>query len=148
LINAVAAPSMNILQGMGKPQIPALFHVIETVIHIPLGYFLIYRYGGVGAALTWFFRVLLDTILLANASCKALDISLLQWCRSLLYSILPPALVCSSLLLLLNSFHLRLLNAINIAGICAVFSLYVFFVWKHGLDELARSRIIEFLGNL
>ena len=147
LINAVAAPSINILQGMGKPQIPALFHVIETVIHIPLGYFLIYRYGGVGAALTWFFRVLLDTILLTGASCKALDISLFQWYRSLLYRILPPVIVCGSLLLLLNSLDLRLLNALNISGIFVVFVLYVYLVWKHGLDELARSRIIEFLGN-
>lgn len=148
LINAVASPSITILQGIGKPQIPAIFHVVETVIYIPTGYFLIYRYGGIGAAFAWFLRVLLDTILLNKASCSLLNINLLFWYRSLLYRIFPPVLLCSLLLWWLNSFNLYLLNILNICGILFAFLSYAYIVWKFGLDNIARSRIVEFLHNL
>ncbi|MFH1258744.1 MAG: flippase [Elusimicrobiota bacterium] len=148
LINAVSSPSITILQGIGKPQIPAIFHVIETVLYLPTAYFLIYKYGGVGAAFAWFLRVLLDTILLNKASCKLLNINLLLWYRSLLYRIFPPVLLCSLLLWCLNRFNLSLLNFFNLGGILFVFVLYVYIVWKWGLDNIARSRIREFFSNL
>ncbi|MCX5707979.1 MAG: oligosaccharide flippase family protein, partial [Candidatus Omnitrophica bacterium] len=50
LVNALAVPSFNALQGLNKPFLPALFHVIETVLYVPAAYFLIFRYGGTGAA--------------------------------------------------------------------------------------------------
>jgi len=84
-INASAYPSITALQGLGKPQWPALFHVLETVLYIPIGYFLIARYGGVGAAGAWLLRVLVDTVLLHMATCHVLGESVTRWYGRLIY---------------------------------------------------------------
>ncbi len=147
LINAIAYPSIIALQGIGKPHIPAFFHIIETIFYIPLSYMLIYRFGGVGAALAWLFRVSLDTILLLTASCAALEVNPLLWCYSFVYRGFLPTVSCALLLWVLSAFHLPLLDPLNITGILFILFIYSYMVWKWGLDSIARNKILEFLKN-
>jgi O-antigen/teichoic acid export membrane protein len=64
LFNASAFVPSTYLWALGRPDISAKFHVAELVIHLPLAWWLVSRYGIVGAATAWSVRVALDAVLL------------------------------------------------------------------------------------
>ena len=72
LLNAIAHVPSGFITALGRPDIKAKLHVIELMIHVPVAYFLISRFGIVGAALAWTARVGLDAILLFIASRRVL----------------------------------------------------------------------------
>lgn len=69
LINALAYIPFSLLQGVGRPDLNAKFHLAELPIHIGLVWFLVLHFGLPGAALAWTFRVTLDFVLLIVAAC-------------------------------------------------------------------------------
>jgi O-antigen/teichoic acid export membrane protein len=147
LVNAAAYPSITALQGMGKPQWPAAFHVLETIFYIPAGYFLIKSYGGVGAAIAWLSRVLLDTLLLHGAACRLFGESLIHWYGKLLYRGLPPVLFITVLFWGLQSRNLFLLHPFNILGLSAIVAAYGCVLWKWILDSSTRYRLIQWIKD-
>lgn len=68
LINSIGSLIFSLFQGIGRPDIPAKFHLLELPIHLVVAYFLIHQYGLTGAALAWTIRVIVDTFLLFIAS--------------------------------------------------------------------------------
>jgi O-antigen/teichoic acid export membrane protein len=148
LINALASPSFVAIQGLGKPSQPALFHVIETIIHIPVCYLLIRHLGGVGAAWAWLIRVSIDTFLLQRASCSSLGISLMSWYRSIVIHSSLPIMTGGLLLFGLKKCNLSLLHPAIILGLAITTIVYFFIVWKWGLDAMDRKEIKGFLINL
>jgi O-antigen/teichoic acid export membrane protein len=64
MINALALIPFTYLQGRGRPDIPAKFHMLELLPYIFILWFLIERNGVIGAALAWDFRVITDALLL------------------------------------------------------------------------------------
>ena len=69
LINSLAFVPYGLLQGMGRPDLTAKFHLFELPLHIGLVWFLVTRFGLPGAALAWTIRVSLDFLLLIGAAC-------------------------------------------------------------------------------
>ena len=55
---------------------PAKFHMIELVIHVPFAWYLVGAYGINGAASAWTARVTLDTILMLVAANRIVPVSL------------------------------------------------------------------------
>jgi O-antigen/teichoic acid export membrane protein len=70
LINSLGHTPFAFLQGIGRPDLPAKFHIIELPIYIVLVWILLSEFGIVGAACAWTLRVLLDTFLLFFAAFK------------------------------------------------------------------------------
>ena len=68
--NAIATVPFFLLQGIGKPNIPAKIHVLELFIFSTMFYFMIKYYGLNGAAITWTCRTFFDFILLSFATYK------------------------------------------------------------------------------
>lgn len=58
------------LHGQGRPDLPAIFHLIELPIYIALAWWCVRAYGVTGAALAWTLRVTLDAVLLFAAASK------------------------------------------------------------------------------
>ena len=148
LINALAYPSSVALRGLGKPSIPALFHVFETIIHIPVSYLLIRHFGGVGAAWAWFIMVTIDTFLLHMASCSTLGIGLMSWYRSIANRCILPLMTCGLLLLGVKTFGVSLLHPLSIVGIFISFAVFFYTIWKWGFDDRGRNEIREFLTSV
>jgi O-antigen/teichoic acid export membrane protein len=71
LFNAAALVPSTFLSAIGRPDINARFHLLELVVHLPLAWWLVSRYGIVGAASAWSIRVILDFTLLFWASRQA-----------------------------------------------------------------------------
>lgn len=148
LVNALAYPSITALQGIGKPKLPAYFHLIETIIYIPAVYILIKEYGGVGAAAAWLFRVLLDTALLHYASCKFLGEAIFEWYRNLLSRSAWPIAIGVFSYTILKIINLSLIDPLNIGGILASGILYSFAIWKISFDDITRARCTAVLNGI
>jgi O-antigen/teichoic acid export membrane protein len=68
LVNSLAHPPYGLLQGIGRPDIPAKFHVLELGLYVPVAWFLVSRWGIAGAALAWTLRATVDAVLLFVAT--------------------------------------------------------------------------------
>jgi O-antigen/teichoic acid export membrane protein len=68
LVNCMAVVPFTYLAAVGRPDIPAKFHLAEVVIHIPLAWVLVSRYGLTGAATAFALRIAVDTVLLFVAA--------------------------------------------------------------------------------
>ncbi len=69
LINSLARIPYSLLQGVGRPDLPAKFHLMELPIYAGLAWFFLTKFGLPGAALAWAVRVTLDLLLLTAAAC-------------------------------------------------------------------------------
>lgn len=76
LINAVAHIPYTFLEAAGRPDVPAKFHMLELVVHVPIAWYLVGAYGITGAAVAWTARVSLDTALLLFAASRIVPVSL------------------------------------------------------------------------
>jgi O-antigen/teichoic acid export membrane protein len=143
LINSLGVPSLNALQGLNKPHIPALFHVIETILYLPCAYLLIKRFGGSGAALAWLLRVSLDTALLTWAGCRLFKARLSLWYGRILSRAILPFVFSALGLWGLKNLGMRFFSFLNLTGILCLFLAYCFIVWKWSFDDFARMRVRE-----
>ncbi len=64
LVSSIAQVPYSFIQGMGRPDITAKFHLVETPIYVATAWFLIKSLGITGAALAWTLRVTFDALLL------------------------------------------------------------------------------------
>ena len=67
-INALAMVPFWLLQGLGRPDLCARFHLFELVLYVPLLFLLLGWWGITGAAAAWTLRVALDGALLVGAA--------------------------------------------------------------------------------
>jgi O-antigen/teichoic acid export membrane protein len=63
-MNALAHPPYVYLYSLGRPDLPAKFHLGELCVHVPLTWFLVSTFGVAGAATAWSIRVTIDWALL------------------------------------------------------------------------------------
>lgn len=75
LINSIAQTPFALLQGVGRPDIPAKLHLIELPIYVGMAWILISEFGIAGAAGAWTIRVALDAVLLFILTFKIYHIS-------------------------------------------------------------------------
>lgn len=76
--NALAQPLFVTLYAKNRPDLPAKFHLLELLVHIPLTLALIRAFGISGAAIAWTTRVALDLGLLAWAAARTSDAGVLE----------------------------------------------------------------------
>jgi O-antigen/teichoic acid export membrane protein len=67
-MNALAMVPFWLLQGLGRPDLCAKFHLVELALYVPLLFLLLRWWGITGAAAAWTFRVALDGGLLVGAA--------------------------------------------------------------------------------
>ncbi|MHB8511327.1 MAG: flippase [Actinomycetota bacterium] len=68
LINAIAYVPYAFIQAIGRPDVTAKLHLLELPLHIGLVWFLVTRFGLIGAALAWTIRVAIDAATLFVAA--------------------------------------------------------------------------------
>jgi len=70
LVSSLAQVPYSFLQGIGRPDITAKFHLLETPLYIVLAWLLIKSSSIEGAALAWSLRVTFDALLLFGAALR------------------------------------------------------------------------------
>lgn len=141
LFSTAAYPSLAVLQGIGRPAIPAALSLAEVIFYIPCSYFLIAKFGTLGAAYVWLARVFADMFFLQLASCRLLQQNLWDWYANILRRSLLPVCCCFALFYFLRKLNLGFISPTNILGILCVSAAYLAMVWLLGLDTSERQHL-------
>jgi len=145
LVNCLAHVPYTLLQGVGRPDFIAKFHLLELPLRIAITWVLVIHWGIAGAAAAWAIFVTLDALLLFVAAFKI--------CR------LSPHLLASNGLMLAG-LALMLLTGMayglrNLAGalplfaqsllFVALFGLFAWAVWKMVIDTSDRGVVLHLM---
>src|SRR5262249_21156700 len=92
-LNGLAQVASALLQGIGRPDVTALLHVVELPVYLVSVWELIHAWGIEGAALAWTARTTLDLILFFVAArwimpAAAATVRRLSWALSLAVPVL------------------------------------------------------------
>lgn len=144
--NALAHVPFAYLQAVGRPDITARLHVLELVIHVPVTWWLVSRFGIAGAATAWTVRVTGDALLLAGAS------AWLRHHRGLAPTFVTRrgllALAGGVFLVLALSAIVHLLGARNPAALGSAViatALFTAYAWAVALDDAERGAVRRIL---
>lgn len=74
-VNAIAMVPFWLLQGLGRPDVCAKFHLVELVLYVPMLFLFLGWWGITGAAAAWTVRVALDAVLLFWAAHRLVGIA-------------------------------------------------------------------------
>ena len=72
IFNFLAQVPFTYLQGIGRPDIPAKYHLMETPVYLIVLYLFITKIGLLGAVIAWCLRVIVDFFLLFYKSMELL----------------------------------------------------------------------------
>lgn len=142
LVNSLAQTPFVLLQGVGRPDIPAKFHLLELPIYVVIAWFLISQRGIVGAAEAWTLRVVLDALLLFIAAFKVCRFSprLLTINGLTLASFILLLLIGIAYSLKSLAGHLPLFFQVFLFA--ALFGFFASIVWTKVLDDLDRGTVL------
>ena len=146
LINSLAYAPFSLLQGVGRPDLPAKFHLIELPIYFGIAWVLVSEYGILGAAGAYTIRVMLDTVLLFMATSKVYPLP----CNLLEESGMRLS-VAGIVIFAISMYGLKqVAYALPIAAQFLLFiglvTLFVWAVWNFVLDNMDRGAICKMIN--
>ena len=134
LLNGIAFIPFNFLQGVGKPEIPAILNSIELVFYFPALWLAIEYCGIVGAAWTWLSRIFIDTVFLLYFSWKTNIFNVST--KSLILILLG-----ISVLLIIPFFLVNIYTKVLFA--ITGLTVFITFAWKFFLTDEEKTVISE-----
>ena len=140
LMNGVASIPFAFIQGVGRPDVTAKFHLAEAAVFLPCIWWLVREYGVTGAALAWMFRAGVDALLLLLFADRFLVVESARIGRSAIWV----ALIAGVLILIVASSPV----AIKIPFVGMVLALLALVAWYRGFDVDERSYINEKVGGV
>jgi O-antigen/teichoic acid export membrane protein len=144
VVSAVASLPYQFLQAIHRPDLPAKFHILELVIHIPLCFGLISAFGLTGAAVAWAVRVTLDLALLVRTAIGQMGIGLPELYRASFRTTITGAL-CGAPILILAKIAMNNAGRIMSALIIVITGLiYCGGVVAMTLDRRDKSYLTPF----
>lgn len=143
LVNSLAHVSFSLLQGIGRPDLTAKFHIVELPLYAGMSWVLIGRWGINGAAAAWSARVTLDALLLFGAVFLVCRFPL----RTLAAHRVPLTGLALALLVGLTYGLKRLVTTLPVIPqslfFGALLGLFVWAVWIEVLDAADRGAIFK-----
>lgn len=135
-INCLANIPFAYLQALGRPDLTAKFHLLELPVYAAFLIFAIQRYGTMGAAVAWFVRIVIDSVLLFSAAHrKEANISAAE---------LNLCFAALALLAIAAALSPRVSVASVYAGLTSV--VFIFAAWRWGLRSEERHLLLSRLG--
>lgn len=147
LINSFAHPLYSFLQGVGRADVPAKFHLVELPVYVAVAWFFIIKWGIAGAALAWVLRVILDFALQFIAVSRIYEFTprllLSKGTSSALFTLITISVASFALKGFVNDFSLvgQVLLLVVPTG------LFFWFSWNNSLDA-SDKRMIASLAKL
>lgn len=145
-INALAFVPDSIVQGRDRPDITALFHLLELPIHLGALAVFVHSWGAFGAALAFCLRVSLDTVLLYWYAAKLGGFSASEARRGRLPQMLAGLLLAGLCALALSRAQLDVLPRLGlVSGLTGAAALAL---WRCCLHDSERDEIRGFVRTL
>ena len=145
-INSLAHVPFTFIQGMGRPDLTAKFHLLEMPVFAGAAWILIHKFGITGAAWAWTLRVTIDALLLFGASFRQLPTIR----ESLIKKGFHKACAAFAGFTVGAMLSARLVPILTLK-ISAIAGLIIFFgvvSWKYVLDSKERLTIGNFLNSI
>jgi O-antigen/teichoic acid export membrane protein len=133
MINGIAAIPFAFIQGMGRPDLTAKLHLLEVLIYLPAVYFLINKYGIVGASIAWLLRASIDALLLFIVAQRQISQQLVKFVQ------IVPTVFLTLTALMTAMIAFKLPTKIMFFGFAI--AVFLFFAWIKLLDNEMRSSI-------
>jgi O-antigen/teichoic acid export membrane protein len=141
LLNSLAWVPVTFLQGVGRPDLPAKFHLLQFPLYLGIVWLFISQWGIAGAAGAWTFRVALETILLFGAVFKVHQLSprLLVANGTLLTGVILAILAGTAcgLKILVGDISLGM----RVLLVSGLFCFFAWFSWMNILDDSDREMV-------
>ncbi|MFW6078100.1 MAG: flippase [Gemmatimonadota bacterium] len=145
LVNSLAWVPYTLIQGLGRADLTAKFHMIELPIHIVVATVLVTLWGVPGAALAWSLRVTLDAMLLFGAMHRLSTVSPRAFWRE---RVPQTALILVGLSLTTALIMTRLdvpwVRGLLLAMLASTLGLVV---WRYALGTEGRADLRRLLGT-
>lgn len=145
LINSLARVPFVALQGAGRPDLTAKFHLLELPFYVGIAWILVSVAGVAGAATAWALRVALDAGLLFWAALRVHDLSPGFLKENGLLSAVVGVATCGLGLLLVRVFLGT--DTINILAILLVGLAFLTVAWMVLLDEADRRIVMNLVSR-
>ena len=146
LINFLALVPFTFLQGIGRPDLPAKFHIVELLLYIFVLWYLTKTYGIHGAAAAWCARVTLDCCLLYRWSSKFLPgfRQILQ--ENHIWHVL--VVLTSFGVLIISIHHIFTDLFLRIAFLMILLIFFLVGIWHRILDDTEKELVRGFYKNV
>jgi len=144
--NSLANPLFVALYAKNRPDLPAKFHLLELVVHVPLTIYLIRLFGITGAAAAWTTRAILDMCLLLFAAARVSKTPVLALAGGRV------SRSAAAIVLLVAGLGLgRILTTMSVSvGVAVVFATSAIFAascWRWMLGDAERAAIAGTMGS-
>ncbi|MBW6504969.1 oligosaccharide flippase family protein [bacterium] len=140
LMNGIASIPFAFIQGVGRPDVTAKFHLAEAAVYLPSAWLLIRGYGVTGAALAWMLRAGVDALLLLLFADRLLGMESARDARPAISWLLIAAVLI--LIVALSPVTIR----IPLVGI--VLTILALAMWYRGFDMDEKSYFNEKMGSI
>lgn len=144
LVNSVAHVPYSLVQGLGRADLTAKFHLLELPVQLALVWVCVSLWGIPGAALAWTVRVTLDAALLFGAQRRLTGLSV----ATLLAERVPQ----TALLLVLGGIAAVALSAVpgspwlRLGGLVLIAAGVLGAVWRYSLAQTERDHLVRLLA--
>ncbi|MBI5870714.1 MAG: flippase [Actinobacteria bacterium] len=141
LVNGIAQIPFGLIQGAGRPDITAKFHMFELPIYLGVLWWVVRGYGIEGAAIAWVVRALLDAVLLfafAGTLINRLESAGMKKLASLV----------TGVLIVLVIAMLPMGFAVKVVFLTVALASFIMLSWSMILDGEERSIVQKRLGTV
>lgn len=142
LINSLAYTPLALLQGVGRPDLPAKFHLLELPIYIGVALPLIGNWGINGAAAAWVLRVTMDAMLLFAAVLKTFRFSSYLFASNGVTVAGFMLILLAGMGLALKTVAMGLSPLLQFLLIIGLLGLFIWLSWERVLDDSDRRVIV------
>jgi O-antigen/teichoic acid export membrane protein len=138
LLASLAWIPFTLLQSIGRPDLPAKFLLLESVVHFVMAWMLIRAWGIPGAALAWLIRSSID-VLLHFGAVKALRLvpTKALWESGLVRTLVMTSTLTGAMLVLLLGGSL----STRIAVAVLLNLIFIAVAWRYSLDTLDKRPV-------
>lgn len=145
LINSLAHIPFALLQGSGRPEIPAKFHLIELSFYIVILWIFVVNYGISGAACAWSIRIIVDAFLLFWATSKIFYFDFNFFSNNKIFYAGLSLVFFSVIEYGIRNITMDLPFYTQILFAAGFFLVFVYFIWYQILDASDRKLFISVL---
>lgn len=146
LINSIALIPYNLIQGIGRPDLTAKFHLIELPLYIVLAWLLIVKWGIAGAAAAWTLRILIDAVLLFVVIFKIYKLPLkFLKVKAVIGSIISFAAL-SITVFIVKSLLTGVPLLLQIITFGLLLCVFIWFCWKYLFDSSEHEMLSNILN--
>jgi O-antigen/teichoic acid export membrane protein len=138
LVGMLAPISGSLLQGLGRPDILPKLYLVEMPLNIGLVWFLVKTVGITGAALSFAFRALLETIVLFVLSSKFIQLPYTSFVEKGLWRSIGVLLGFGAMLWVTSLISLFLFQ-VSFVAIAIISALVI--TWWYVLDQMDKKLI-------